>query len=265
MAASPATRLRRRIVSLAPSVTSILIGLGARRDLVGVTRWCREVAGVGNLPVLGDAWAIETGPLTRLRPTLLIGSVPYQPETLAKLLECPAPFVATNARTLDDIFREIHLLGALVGRPRAAAKLVRRMRNEFDRVARSARGALDCPRVYVEAWPHPRISSPPWVAEMVALAGGKMVVPAGCRVTDADVRKAKPDVIVLAWTAAGDRARRESALKNTLWRSVPAVRTGRVFVVADHLLNTPGPPLVRGLHSLFRLLHPELGVRRPRR
>ncbi len=258
-------RSRRRIVSLAPSVTSILVSLGARRDLVAVTRWCHEVADVGRLPTFGDCWATETRPLARLRPTLLIGSVPYQPETMAKLLEFPAPFVATNPRTLEDIFREIHLLGTIVGRQPAAARLVRRMRDEFGQVACAARGALDCPRVYAEAWPNPRISSPPWVAELIALAGGTMVVPAGRRVTDEEVRRARPDVIVLAWAAAGDRSRRESALANAAWRSVRAVRTGRVFVVPDYLLNTPGPPLVRGLHALFRLLHPELGVRRTRR
>lgn len=265
MALSLPARSRPRIVSLAPSVTSILVELGARRDLVAVTRWCREIADVRGLPALGDCWDTETGAFARLRPTLVIGSVPYRAETLAKLLEYPAPFLATNPRTLADIFAEIHLLGAVTGRAGAARRLVARMRAELDRVARIARRALDRPRVYAEAWPRPRISSPPWVAELVELAGGKMVVPAGRRVTSAQVRRARPDVIVLAWAATGTRARRDSVLARSAWRSVPAVRTGRVFVVPDHLLNTPGPPLLRGLQSLFRLLHPELALRRSRR
>jgi iron complex transport system substrate-binding protein len=259
------TRSRRRIVSLAPSVTSTLVALGARRELVAVSRWCHEVADVGGLPALGDCWAIETRALARLRPTLIIGSVPYRSETVAKLLEYPATFVATNPHTLGDIFREIQLLGALVGRERAARRLVARMRTEFDRVARQARRASERPRVYAEAWPRPRISSPPWVAELVRLAGGRMVVAAGRRVTDAEVRHARPEVIVLAWAATGNRARPQSVLENTAWRSLPAVQTGRVYVVPDHLLNTPGPPLVRGIQSLFRLLHPELDGRRSRR
>jgi iron complex transport system substrate-binding protein len=265
MANSLSTRSRQRIVSLAPSVTSILVSLGARRDLVAVSRWCREVTDVGGLPAVGDCWDTETSPLARLRPTLIIGSVPYRAETLAKLLEYPATFVATNPYTLADIFREIQLLGALVGRERSAKRLVKRMRAEFVRVSREARRAPERPRVYAEAWPRPRISSPPWVAELVKLAGGRMVVPAGRRVTDAEVRRARPDVIVLAWAATGNRARRQTVLENTLWRSLPAVKTGRVYVVPDHLLNTPGPPLVRGLQSLFRLLHPELGAQRSRR
>ncbi|MHB8756322.1 MAG: ABC transporter substrate-binding protein, partial [Candidatus Acidiferrales bacterium] len=114
------------------------------------------------------------------------------------------------------------------------------------------------PRVYCEAWPNPRISSPPWVAEMVEIAGGEMIVPAGEKVSDADVARARPDVIVLAWTARGGKSKPEQSLANPAWQDVPAVRDRRVFAIRDELLNTPGPPLVRGAEELLRILHPEL-------
>lgn len=265
MSGRHSTRSHLRIVSLAPSVTSILVEIGARRDLVGASRWCHEVADVRGLPTLGDCWKIDLKPLARLRPTLIIGSVPYRAETLAGLLEYPAVFVATNPRTIADIFGEIEMLGGLTGHEAAARKLAARMRAGFDRVARAARKAQRKPRVYAEAWPHPRISSPPWVAEMIELAGGKLVVPAGRRVSDEEVRRARPEVMILAWAATGDRARPETALANPAWRKVPAVETGRVFVLPDHLLNTPGPPLARGLPVLFEMLHPELAARNSRR
>jgi iron complex transport system substrate-binding protein len=223
------------------------------------------VADVRGLPTFGDCWKLDTKPLARLRPTLIIGSVPYRAEALTSLLEYPAPLVATNPRSLADIFAEIEMLGALTGRQDAARKLVARMRAAFARVARSARKARHKPRVYAEAWPRPRISSPPWVAKMIELAGGKMAVPAGRRVSDDEVRLARPEVMILAWAATGDRSRPETALSNPAWRNVPAVETGRVFVVPDHLLNTPGPPLERGLLVLLEILHPELATRISRR
>lgn len=261
MARHSSTRARSRIVSLAPSVTSILLELGARRDLVGVSRWCHEVADVRGLATVGDCWKIDAKSLARLRPTMIIGSVPYRAETLEALLANPAPFVATNPRTLDDIFGEIGLLGAITGREKAARALVARMRRDFARVARIARSARHRPRVYAESWPHPRISSPPWVAEMIELAGGKMALPAGRRVSDAEVWRARPEIMILAWAATGGRARPEAALENPAWRKVPAIETGRVFVVPDHLLNTPGPPLAQGLAVLLELLHPELATK----
>ena len=114
------------------------------------------------------------------------------------------------------------------------------------------------PRVYCEAWPNPRISSPPWVAELVEIAGGTMVVAAGQKVSDEEVAQARPDVIVLAWTATGGKSKPEQALANPAWQDVPAIRERRVFAVRDELLNTPGPPLACGAEELLRLLHPEL-------
>jgi len=244
------------IVSLAPSVTSILLSLGVGRELVGVSRWCKEVADVGGRPAVGDCWKMELREVMRLRPSILIGSVPFATETVQRILREPVAFLAMNPRSLADIFGDIRTLGRLVERGRAAEILIRKMQNAFADVAREARrlGAGRRVRVYCEAWPKPRISSPPWVAELVEIAGGKMVVGAGSRVTDEEVARAAPDLIVLAWAATGERAKVSSVLRNPAWREVPAVRSERVMVIRDELLNTPGPPLVLGARELARAI-----------
>jgi len=173
-----------RIVSLAPSATSILVALGARRRLVGVTKWCRHVADVDGLPTLGDCWSLDPASVLKLHPSLVIGSVPYKQETVARLLEHPLTFLAMNPRSLADIYSDVELLGRIAGREAAARKLIARMRCAFEEVSAKARRSASRPRVYCEAWPNPRISSPPWVAELVEIAGGKMAVPAGQRVTE---------------------------------------------------------------------------------
>jgi iron complex transport system substrate-binding protein len=254
--------MKQRIVSLAPSATSILIALGARRELVGVSKWCVDVAPeVAELPSVGDCWALDPESVMSLRPTLVIGSVPYKQETVAKLLEHPVAFLAMNPRSLADVESDINLLGGIVGRAAAARKVVAKMRAEFQAIRLQAKRARTsqkkaAPRVYCEAWPHPRIVSPPWVAELVEIAGGEMVVPAGKRISDEDVAAAKPDVIVLAWAAVGGKSDPQQTYDVTAWNEIPAVRDRRVYVVRDELLNTPGPPLVDGARELLRLFHP---------
>ncbi|HLJ39933.1 MAG TPA: ABC transporter substrate-binding protein [Candidatus Acidoferrales bacterium] len=251
-------KIRARIVSLAPSVTSILVAIGARRQLVAVSRWCKDVADVRGLPELGDCWTIDTAPLLKLRSTLIVGSVPFKTETVQKILALPVPFLALNPRTLADVENDIRVLGALTSATPRSTALIREIRSKFADIRNTAKRAKTHPRVYCEAWPNPRISSPPWVAELVEIAGGEMIVPAGEKVSDADVARALPDVIVLAWTATGGKSKPEQALANPAWQDVPAVRDRRVFAVRDELLNTPGPPLVCGAEELLRILHPEL-------
>ena len=269
MAATEKSRATLRIVSLAPNVTSILLALGAGRELVAVSKWCKHVARVGRRPQVGDCWKMDIGEVMRLKPTILIGSVPFAPETVANILKEPVAFLAINPRSLADIEMDIRTLARLVNRATAGEKLIRKMQFNFKSIARQAKQfsarararARPRPRVYSEAWPHPRISSPQWVSELVEMAGGEAVVPAGTRLTDEDIARARPEVIVLAWTAAGARSKASRALQNPAWQDVPAVRTRRVVVIRDELLNTPGPPLVEGARQLFHAIHLEASVR----
>ncbi len=243
-----------RIVSLAPSATSILCAIGAKKHLVGVTKWCADVAPVNGLPKLGDCWHMDSvDEILKLKPSIVIGSVPYKQETLAKLLEHGLTFLATNPRTLADIENDIRTLGCIANRRPRAERLIKKMRQQFAAITIKARALKKPLRVYCEAWPNPRISSPPWVAEIIKISGGEMVVPAGQKVTDEQVAASRPQVIVVAWAATGGKAKGQKSYQIKAWRDVPAILNKRVYVVRDELLNTPGPPLVAGARELLRI------------
>src|SRR6266851_1226386 len=107
-----------RIVSLAPSCTSILCALGAKRQLVAVTRWCADVCSVRGLPAIGDCWRNNSmEKIARLRPTLIVGSVPFHAETVARILTIPAQFLALNPRSLADIDSHVRTLFCSPGPP----------------------------------------------------------------------------------------------------------------------------------------------------
>src|SRR5258708_21112445 len=233
-------RPEMRIVSVAGSATSILCAIGARRLLVGVTKWCCDVATVAGVPQVGECWHMESvADVVALRPTLVIGSVPYKPETVGKLLEQRLNFLAMNPRTLEDVYADIRLLGGIAGRTAQAETLIRKMRSEFAAIARAAKKLKRRVMVYCEAWPNPRISSPPWVAELVKICGGEMIVPAGEKISDEQVAESRPAVVVLAWTATGDKAQPEQVYKLPAWTDVPALRQRRGVVVRAEFLHTP--------------------------
>jgi ABC-type Fe3+-hydroxamate transport system substrate-binding protein len=242
-----------RIVSLAPNATSILCDIGARKMLVGVSKWCAEVAPVEALPKFGDFWQLqEISGIHALKPDLVIGSVPFRAEAMAKLLAYPLNFFTLHPQTLRQIERDIRQLGALSAHGFAADRLIAKMAMEFAAVGKRSRGKRLL-RVYSEAWPNPRIASPPWVAELFALTQASFVPKPGARITNEEVAEAKPDVILLAWTATGRKAKLQSAYDVSLWKDVPAIRNRHVFVVQDELLNTPGPPLLKGIRELERI------------
>jgi len=249
-----------RIVSLAPSATSILCAIGARKYLVAVTKWCADVAPVNGLPKLGDCWHMDSvDEILKLKPSLVIGSVPYKQETLAKLLEHPLTFLATNPRALADIENDIRMLGGILNCGPQAERLIAQMRREFAAIAKESRALKKKPRVYCEAWPNPRISSPHWVAEIVKICGGEMVVAPGQKLSDELVAAARPEIIVLAWAATSDKAKPRKCYQVAAWKDLPAIRNKHVYVVRDELLNTPGPPLLTGAKELIGIFQ-EVGA-----
>src|SRR5216684_2113461 len=139
---------KQRIVSLAPSATAILCAIGAKKHIVGVTKWCADVAPVAELPKLGDCWSLEVQRVLELKPTLVIGSVPYKQETVGKLLEQPLAFLAMNPRTLADVEADIALLGRVAGHEAGARRLIAKMRREFAAIVRRGKRAAKRPRVY---------------------------------------------------------------------------------------------------------------------
>ena len=193
--------------------------------------------------------------ILRLKPTLVIGSVPYKQETVGKLLDQAFNFLAMNPRTLASVYDDIQLLGGITALTPQAKRLIEKMKREFAAIEKRAREINQKLKVYCEAWPNPRISSPPWVAELVTICGGQMALPAGEKVSNEQVAQARPDVIVLAWAATGDRAKPEKSYQVKEWEDVPAIRKRRVYVVRDELLNTPGPPLIAGARELFRIFY----------
>lgn len=229
---------------------------------------------MNGLPALGDCWSllgnaeckrgVESGAneaaaaLLELKPTLIIGSVPFKTETVQEILKLPVPFLALNPRSLADVEMDIRTLGLLANAKSRAEALICEIRGTFERIRKAARRAKSRPRIYCEAWPNPRISSPPWVAELVEICGGEMAVAADARVGDEDVARANPEIIVLAWTAVGGKSKSEQALNNPAWAGISAIRDRKIFAIHDELLNTPGPPLMRGAEELLRVIHPEL-------
>src|SRR5258705_5368881 len=169
-----------RIVSLAPSCTSILCALGAKRHLVAVTPWCADVCSVPGLPAVGDCWRNESiEKIARLRPTLIVGSVPFHPETVGRILTIPAQFLALNPRSLVDIESDVRTLARITNRSAHGRRVIVRMRREFARIRLLAPKFSRRPRIYSEALPNPRISSPPLVTELIPLASGTMGGKAG--------------------------------------------------------------------------------------
>jgi len=249
-----------RIVSLQPSITLTLAELGALDQLVACTKYCAEVCPEvveRKVPLVQDSWTAQTEQITALNPTLVLASVPYQMESLSNILKAGVAVVCLSPRRLADVYADISLLASIVGKRERGGELISAMKVEIDDV-RVRAASLPKVSVYCEEWGKPLIQSQEWVAELIAIAGGRMIGAPGATVTAEKIREENPDVVLAAWCGAGDRVPLKKIVRDRGWQEMVAARSSRVFCINDELLNTPAHCLVGGLRAIAWALHPDV-------
>lgn len=249
----------RRIVCLQPSATVILAAIGELYRVVACTKYCADVVpevAKSSRAILADSWTANTEQIVAAQPDLVIASVPYQEKAVTEILKSGARFLGLAPKTLSDIYTDIAAIAGVAGANQRGEEVISSMQRRIEEVRASTK-SLPRLRVFCEEWGKPLIASQPWVAELVAAAGGEFMGVPGRQISLEEVARLDPEVLVAAWCGAGDRVPLEKIIADRGWQAVSAVRSGRVFCIRDEYLNTPAPTLLRGLDALARAIHPE--------
>lgn len=250
----------RRIACLQPSATVIVDAIGELDRVVACTRYCVDVVpglSHGWRTVLADSWTADSAQITAVRPDLVIAAVPFQEQALAEILRSGARFLGLAPKTMADIYTDIATIAGTVGKASRGEAVIQGMQQHIQQ-AREQVGDRQRPRVFCEEWGKPIISSQPWVAELIAAAGGLFVGTPAHRCSSDEVAALDPEIVIAAWCGAGERVPLEKIIARRGWAETSAGRSGRVFCIRDELLNTPAPTLLAGLDALAWAIHPEI-------
>jgi iron complex transport system substrate-binding protein len=249
-----------RIASLQPSVTVTLRDLGRLDSLVACTRYCADVCPEvreRGIRIIQDSWSAKAEEIVAENPDMVIASVPYRMEAVAEIIKSGVRFLGLGPKSLKDVYEDIRTISRVVGAEQQGEAVVRGMEGAIADV-RHRTDNLPRLRVFCEEWGKPIIHSQLWVAELVGAAGGVFLGDPATH-TDADaVREMNPNVILAAWCGAGDRVPLEKIVRERNWTDTSAAKSGRVFCIADELLNTPASTIISGLRAIAWALHPEV-------
>ena len=250
----------RRIVTLAPSLTDVVLGLGLRDRLVGVTH-LDDAPEVAALPRVGGFLDPNPEAILALSPDLVLwvtdgGALPAV-RRLAELSAAsrhPFPILALDVVSVADVLATPRVVGEALGAPDAGARLSRELEATIDGVRRRAE-RLPRRRALFVVGREPLVVAGPgsFPDELLRIAGAENVGKGGRPWPVYPLEKAvadDPDVVV-------DAALREPAEGIRRLAAIPAVRRGAVVRLPDDDLLRPGPRMVRGVADLFVALHPE--------
>jgi iron complex transport system substrate-binding protein len=244
---APATR----VVSLVPSVTEVILAIGAEDRLVGRTDYDVGSA-LAALPSVGGGLGPNLEALAALEPDLVIrfggDSDRVTPERLDDL---GVAHLAVRPDRIDDLWTILDQVGAVLALGQRTDSLRRLLADGLDRIALEVAGRPPVRVAYLMG------GSPPWTAgegtyidELITLAGGTNVladVGGLYGAVSPEVVATRPvDVILLADGADIDRR----------------LLDGRTVRTLSEVVQLPGPRIVEAAREVVRAVHGEAGAGR---
>ncbi|MER2102953.1 MAG: cobalamin-binding protein [Pseudomonas atacamensis] len=244
-----------RVVSLAPSLSEIVVELDSADLLVGVLDAGERPAAIADVPSVGRYGQLDMERLLSLKPDLLLlwpGSVGAGQRDQLKRLNIPT-FVA-EPHTLMQLAAQIEAIAEQLGRPERGAKRAAELRKQLDGLRQRYR--RDVPlRVFYQVWDKPlyTVGGGQIISDALEVCGARNVfaelnLPAP-QVSIEAVLQRDPEVIV-----AGDQAQL-GAWKT--WPQVAAVRQGRLLLVSDKGLERPSGQMISATAKLCQLIAPD--------
>jgi len=257
-----------RIVSLIPAVTEMLFAIGAGNEVVGVSSFDHYPPEVEKIQRIGALLDPDLERILALRPDLAIvyGS---QTDLKAQLERAKVPMFIYSHAGLPDVTVTMRALGVRVGRAKEAESAAAKVEAALEDVKRLVSGRTK-PRVLLvfgrESGALRGIYASGGIGflnDMLDIAGGVNVFADVARqsvqATTELILARRPDVIVeLRGTEATAEERLAMRRDWNFLQSVPAVRTGRVYLIADQRVVVPGPRVAEGTRLLAATLHQDV-------
>ncbi len=252
----------KKIISLAPNITEILFSLGLDQEIVGVSIHCNFPEKVQSKVRVGSYISLDFEKIVSLKPDLIIATGAGNTRDMVERLErLGFPIYVIFPRNVEDVIRNVGHLGQLVGREKEGVEIIQEMKRRRERVVERTQG-LPRPRVFLQIGEAPvvTVGKNSFADDLIRLAGGdnvagneKEMYP---RFGMEEILKRSPEVILIS--SMNPRGNYQKALQEwSRWKTIPAVKNGRIHLIDSDLIDRPSPRIIEGLEEMARLLHPE--------
>jgi iron complex transport system substrate-binding protein len=257
----------QRIVSLSPSVTEILYGIGAWPQVVAVSQYCTYPDDVKNKPRVNGWDKTNLEQVMALKPDFVIGVDAQEPFLRDKLTGLEVRSLFVKSQSLADILASIGEIGRATGHESEATDLSAKTQGEIDAV-RKAVANRPPPRVLCVVDRVPGTIRDLYTAtrgsyldELISVAGGESIAPQAehgyGKITKEAVLTLNPEVIIdMVQGSKGNFGEDPVAVWSELGE-IRAVRDKRIYSMTDPSVIHPSQFVGHTAQVFARALHPE--------
>lgn len=258
----------QRIVSLSPSTTEILYGVGAFPHVVAVSQYCSYPPEVAKLPRVGGWQTSDIESIVAMHPDLVALTKAQEPFIAERLRAFGLRWISVPSESLADVFTAIDIIGKATGNQTQSADLIRQVHGSLDAI-RAATKNLPRRSVLLCVSRTPGTLSDLYVAtegsyliDLVEIAGGRSVAaPARTgygKISKEAILTLNPDVIIDL--VHGSKSKLGEHVMDA-WNDLPelrAVQAKQIYPVDDQFVPHPSQFVTHTARIFERILHPEV-------
>ena len=255
------------IVSISPSLTEILFGIGAGDRLVGRDSNSQFPEAALDVKDLGNMWdGIPVEDILALEPDLVLAGEIYSSDAIKELRDLGLTvYWQANPKNFEGLYENIRGIAILTGTEEEAESLILSLQNRVVTLEEKLEAAEVVPLVFYEL----DASDPtnPWttgsgtfISYIIKKAKGQNLgdVLDGdwVQISSEELIAQNPEFIILADALYGITL--DSVAERAGWAEISAVMEGNLLPFDPFILSVPGPRLVDGFEVIAKLIHPEL-------
>lgn len=191
----------KRIISLVPSQTELLVDLGLESSLVGITKFCIQPTRIfREKKRVGGTKTVDYSKIEALNPDLIIANKEENTKEQIEYLRQNYPVWISDIQTLDDAYDMISSLGEITNKNLEAEKLIATIKNAFNSISNLSKPLS----VAYLIWHSPTmtVNNQTFISHLLRKLNLNNVfstLPSRYpEITDEELKKASPDVLFLS-------------------------------------------------------------------
>ncbi len=250
----------KKIVCLTEEVVEILYALGEQSRIIATSSYVKRPKEATSHHKVCTFMQANIKKILSLSPDLVIGFSDIQKDIARDLIAEGVNVFIANHRRLEEVMGYVRLIGNMIGQVEKTKTYIEQLRQKISTTEESVNLFKNRPKVYIEEWDEPRISSIAYFSDLVQLCGGidinreKSVLGIKAKdriIDDKHVIDANPDIIFACW--CGKKVDILSIKSRDGWSDINAIKNDMIYELPPEIFLQPGPALiVDGIDMLIK-------------
>lgn len=255
----------KKIISMAPSITEVLVELGYGDKIIAVDSNSKDLPGLSNgIPHI-DMMAPDVEQLIALQPDLILASTITMGGGVDPLVQLKDAGICLayipSSDSIDGIYSDLTFISKVLGEEEKGQALVDSMKDKISEIKKIGESINTKRTVYFEIGAAPYIYSfgkGVFLNEMIELIGATNVLEneqSWISVSEEAVVAANPDIIITNVNYIENPV--DEIKSRAGWENINAIKNNEVYYVDNMASSLPNHNVVKALEEMAKAIYPE--------